>query len=395
VPAKQFLTIIEPELSISPKEQEASPGGTATFVFSTAIEAPLTLQWQLDGRDLTDATNATLVITNVQSQDGGLYTVRLTTASGLVLHSPGARLIGPVSFSRQPQSQNVRPGTNVTFQVSAIGTAPFSYQWQRNGLDVPDAILSALTLTNVQLSDSAEYRVIVSNSFGATISAPARLIVLVRPIVIDHPQSQTVVAGDDVTLTVSASGTVPMNFSWRLNNAVLTNILLNQTNCSLILRQVRTNQAGNYQVGITNLAGTASRLTSNAVLTVLADTDGDRVPDEWEIAHGLNMTNVLDGVMDNDSDGLANWQEYRAGTDPNDANSHLRITSFYFAPDASSVIFQFAAMSNKSYRVLFRNEASNWAPLADVAPMPTNRTATVEDAISPDRLRLYRIEVQH
>jgi len=247
------------------------------------------------------------------------------------------------------------------------------------------------------LADSAEYHGVVSNGFGPAASAPATLIVLVRPVLVEQPQSQPVVAGDDVTLTVSASGTVPMYFRWRFNNATITNILLNQTNCSLTLRQVRTNQAGNYQVAITNLAGPATALSSNAVLTVLADTDGDHIPDEWEIAHGLNLTDALDAGLDNDSDGLTNLQEYLAGTDPNDPNSNLRIASCQLAPDASSVLLQFAAMSNKAYRVEFRNDtaASNWARLTDVAAASTNRIVTIEDATSPDGLRLYRVKVQH
>src|SRR5204862_2405411 len=133
-----------------------------------------------------------------------------------------------------------------------------------------------------------------------------------RPVVVEQPQSQTVVAGDDVTFTVSALGTLPMNYSWRLNGTTITNILLNQTNCSFTLHQVRTNQAGNYAVGITNLAGNALRLSSNAVLTVLVDTDGDHLPDLWEIAHGLDINDPLDADLDLDSDGMTNLQEYLA-----------------------------------------------------------------------------------
>lgn len=393
VPAKQFLTIIEPELSISPKELAASPGDTATFAFSTTIEPPFALQWRLDGRDLQGATNATLVIPSARAQDGGLYTVRLTTTSGLALDSPSARLTGPVFFAQQPQSQNIRAGSNATFQASVTGLAPFFYQWQRDGTEIAGETQSSLTLTNVQLADTAEYRVMVSNGFGPAISAAAMLVVLVRPTIIEQPKNQTVVAGDDATLTVSASGTLPMNFSWRFNGLVITNILLSQTNCSFTLRQVRTNQAGNYTVGITNLAGSA-RLSSNAVLSVLADTDGDHIPDEWEIAHRLNATDPHDATLDSDSDGATNLQEYRAGTDPYDPNSCLRIRLLRPVPDA--VLLQFSAMSNKTYRVEFCNDAAAtaWARFADVPASPTNRTVAINDATSPDCLRFYRVKVQ-
>ncbi len=59
-----------------------------------------------------------------------------------------------------------------------------------------------------------------------------------------------------------------------------------------------------------------------------ADSDGDGMPDEWEIAHGLLPQSAADTVEDPDQDGLANKDEFLAGTDPRDAHSVLRISSF-------------------------------------------------------------------
>jgi hypothetical protein len=53
-----------------------------------------------------------------------------------------------------------------------------------------------------------------------------------------------------------------------------------------------------------------------------ADTDGDGIPDGWEVLHGLNPKNPSDGLLDNEPasaggpDGLNNLNEYRWGTDP-------------------------------------------------------------------------------
>jgi alpha-tubulin suppressor-like RCC1 family protein len=48
------------------------------------------------------------------------------------------------------------------------------------------------------------------------------------------------------------------------------------------------------------------------------DTDGDGIPDSWEILHGLNPLDPSDANQDPDDDGLTNYQEYLAGGNPFD-----------------------------------------------------------------------------
>src|SRR5206468_11207725 len=60
-----------------------------------------------------------------------------------------------------------------------------------------------------------------------------------------------------------------------------------------------------------------------------ADSDGDGLPDLWEIANGTNP-NVPDADADPDGDGQTNLQEYLAGTNPNDPFSFLRIEQVIF-----------------------------------------------------------------
>jgi hypothetical protein len=57
------------------------------------------------------------------------------------------------------------------------------------------------------------------------------------------------------------------------------------------------------------------------------DADGDGMPDGWERANGLGVTNAEDATLDNDNDGMSNLAEYRAGTNPRDRQSYLRVAS--------------------------------------------------------------------
>jgi Reelin subrepeat B/Immunoglobulin domain len=82
------------------------------------------------------------------------------------------------SILAQPASQTVPVGSNATFTVLAGGATPLDYQWQCNGKDIPGATDASLTLTNLQVADSGNYRVVVTNAFSSIISSVATLAVL-------------------------------------------------------------------------------------------------------------------------------------------------------------------------------------------------------------------------
>ena len=76
---------------------------------------------------------------------------------------------------------DIVPGSEVSFSVTATGTAPLSYQWQRDGVDLTDvgsitgATTATLTITGVMESDEGSYRCEVSNAAGMDTSDSALL----------------------------------------------------------------------------------------------------------------------------------------------------------------------------------------------------------------------------
>jgi hypothetical protein len=105
------------------------------------------------------------------------------------------------------------------------------------------------------------------------------------PIIIVQPVSQSVYAGNQVTLNAVATGSLPWSWQWRLNGSALDKA----TNSNLPLVSITTNQAGNYSVVITNTFGAVT--SQVAVLTVL-DTKPSITsqPSSQTVTPGTNVT---------------------------------------------------------------------------------------------------------
>ena len=88
-------------------------------------------------------------------------------------------------------------------------------------------------------------------------------------------------------------------------------------------------------VGWIALGGTGVTVITTSIVPG-ADTDGDGIPDAWELLHAGNLTK-MNATTDSDHDGVLDKDEYLADTDPLDPSDHLRVTSL--VPPQSSPAF--------------------------------------------------------
>jgi glucose/arabinose dehydrogenase len=85
----------------------------------------------------------------------------------------------------QPVSATVTAGDAVAFSVSASGGIPMSFQWQKNGVNIPGATGSTFSIAQTVRADSGLYRCVVINHVDTAISTAAKLTVLpfnARPV---------------------------------------------------------------------------------------------------------------------------------------------------------------------------------------------------------------------
>lgn len=163
------------------------------------------------------------------------------------------------AITTQPANQTVQAGQAATFTVAATGTAPLSYQWQKNGTAVAGATSASYTTPATTNGDNgAQFNVVVSNSAQAITSSNAVLTVTGGgsvPAITTQPAAQLVNAGQVATFTVVASGTAPLSYQWSKNGAVISGATLASytTPATAVL-----DNGSQFQVTVSNPLGNAT-----------------------------------------------------------------------------------------------------------------------------------------
>ena len=141
------LTVaLPPSIVKQPFDVAVAVGGSASISAGAAGAPPLFYSWYFNRTNLvTGGTASTLTLTNVNLTEAGGYTVVVTNAFGSITSRVANLSVGfsPVLIN-QPASQTNPAGAGTTFSVLASGTGAFTYQWQLNGTNLPNNIISTV-----------------------------------------------------------------------------------------------------------------------------------------------------------------------------------------------------------------------------------------------------------
>jgi hypothetical protein len=164
-------------------------------------------------------------------------------------------------------------------------------------------------------------------------------------------------------------------------------ITASQTNSVLVFTNVGAGLVGSYDIVVSNAVRQIH--SDDGALSIIADTDGDGLPDSWETGRsGFSAGNPADALRDDDGDGMTNAEEYFAGTDYLNNSSYL-----HSAIQASGVReLTFPAISNRAYVVQY-NDSLNpllWSNLVIEPGRTSDRVVTITDD-TPRPNRYYRL----
>jgi len=148
-----------PSIAAQPTGQTVTAGQTATFTVAATGRGPLKYQWQKNGTAITGATSSSYTSPATTSSDNGArFAVVVSNTIGTAASSAATLTVNaaPVapSITTQPTSQVVTAGQTASFNVAATGTAPLTYQWQKNGVAISGATSSTYPTPATASSDN-------------------------------------------------------------------------------------------------------------------------------------------------------------------------------------------------------------------------------------------------
>ena len=184
--------------------------------------------------------------------------------------SEGALLtvnLKPVSptIASQPRPLIIPEGQPAAFGAAAIGTAPLTYQWLLNGNPITGATSANFTIPSTSVSNAGTYSVLVKNPVGSVTSDGALLTVNPKPVgptLTKQPAPLTIAEGQSASFTVTASGTAPFGYQWRMNGAPIAGA----TSGSYTIPNATIANSGTYSVVVQNAVSSVT--SQGALLTV-------------------------------------------------------------------------------------------------------------------------------
>jgi hypothetical protein len=265
-----------PTISADPADQTVAAGATATFSVTASGSAPLAYQWRKNGTNIGGATASSYTTpATVFADQGASYACVVSNAAGSVTSAAAVLTVHAApAITTPPASQSVSVGATASFSVVAVGTAPLSYQWNRNGAPIGGANAASYTTPATALGDDGDlFTCDVSNPYGSVTSAAAALTVTSAPVITGNPVDQTVASGATATFSVTASGS-GLSYQWQRGGAAIAGATAASYTTAAT---VPGDDGAAFSCVVSNAYGSTTSLTATLRVTVAPSITTDPV----------------------------------------------------------------------------------------------------------------------
>ena len=280
--------LVYPTVVTNPTDQSVRNGKKATFTVKGDKETKK-YQWQVstDGETWTDIPKATknkYVFTAAESMKNNQYRCVLMNADGETESASATLTVGKVypQVVTEPQDVKVKEGANATFTVKGDKETK-RYQWQvstdggSTWKDVAKGTSAKLTVKKPAITLSgSQYRCILSNLDGETISAVATLTVGDEPAITAQPQSVTTSSGETVTFTIGAVNVTSYQWQRCPTGNAWTNIP-GATDSSYTFTAEDTQNGYKFRCKLKNTVGETTSEAATLLIRNYFDVDLDAV----------------------------------------------------------------------------------------------------------------------
>jgi hypothetical protein len=302
-------TLRNTEITKQPQDVTANLGETAVFEVEVHIKGIVPpyfqhkYQWYrhyngediqlLDNEYYANTKSPIMTITNLKdmhfSGTDDYYFVVVEGLCGTVTSNPVHLILGTstITFTEDPVDTKVCVASKAVFTANAVlngGNDPINYQWYFNGAALVDdarisgATTSTLTIMNVGYADEGNYYCEASSPNATTVaSKTAKLTIMLPPMFDVQPTDATLVEGEKLTLTATASGEEPITYQWYKDDVMINGATEN----TFIIDGVLLTDAGFYYCEATNECGKTKSTIAQVVVNksggVLGVTDNNPI----------------------------------------------------------------------------------------------------------------------
>ena len=236
-------------VTVNPLGQSVVAGALLVLDVAANGSSPISYQWYQDGAAMVGATQSSLQISNVSAANQGNYHVVLNNSVSTATSDSATVVINlPPAIATQPIERTVEKGRSAVFTVEVTGTAPFTFQWQHDGVEINGATDDTLTIDSAEASDDGDYVVIVQSTYGAVASESASLNVLLPLEITVQPNDTHVAISKTLNMSVVASGSGPYAYQWYYG----VNKINGATGSGLELAGMTRANSGSYHVKVSN-----------------------------------------------------------------------------------------------------------------------------------------------